>query len=217
VDGEIARRQPFYLGLDSEPSDAELIDYRPLVNTAQTLSARRWSSTSDHLRLDWIRRCPPKNRTPPGNARCVPISRVSKDPMAERLRFLAWPLANALVFSGPPQRVRQACRELRDNLLGSALMGLVLCASKHPIPPPLTNALNRAEKLYKRQPSASALSVWLRTRGTLTANPLQLDERTLVVIPRLSALAQWGTLSTEVYNLAKKYTLVPQAASQQTD
>jgi hypothetical protein len=195
VDREIARKNPLYVDLEEdEPDLGKLGRYLPMATAAQYLAAGRWASADGRIGVVPVRSCDGLNgESPPKGTRtrCVELDDLADDPLAARVRFLAWPLANAVVvFGKDAQTSASACRALRNELLTpNSSFGLVLCAPGAEAPEELRRALTRLErhrKLFERyDPRVARL---LEDSGA--AATLELPSEAVIVMPRLSALAR---------------------------
>jgi hypothetical protein len=196
VDHEIARKNPLYVDLEEAgPDKAKLGRYLPVATAAQYLAKGRWASADGRVGVIPVKNCDDfdgESADRGAKRRCVDLTDLDADPLAARIRFLAWPLANAVVLWGQTaQASAEACRALRKELLvPNSAFGLVLCAPRAEAPEEFRRALarlGRHRKLFERYDPRVAHM--LEDSGS-SASSFELPNEAVIVVPRLSALAR---------------------------
>ncbi len=196
VDREIARKNPLYVDLEEDgPDKTKLGRYLPVATAAQYLAAGRWASADGRVGVIPVKNCDGEGSESAARGaqrRCVGLTDLDEDPLAARVRFLAWPLANAVVVWGKDAHASaEACRALRKELLvPNSAFGLVLCAPKAEAPEEFRRALTRLgrhRKLFERYDPRVARMLEDSGSG---ASTFELPNEAVIVVPRLSALAR---------------------------
>jgi hypothetical protein len=139
-------------------------------------------------------------------ARCVPLWGIG-DPAEERARFVAWPVARAIVLRAPaPDDAARGAEELRASSTESSRMALIL----------LERDAVRGDRMEESRVRAAARAVAARLRGDVPGDAaailafardrpggrlfadLDLSPRDVLVVPRLSSLAERTAFEREV-------------------
>jgi hypothetical protein len=212
------RRNPFtedLAGLDLRRElTARMRAWGPSFSAAASLASGTWASEDSRLSVRVTAACAPQ----PPSTLCFPLQR---DPGAidlteRRARLFAWPIAHSLVLRAADARQAQAlATSLRANLdRARTTVALALERSElHGLRlrPDLALVLRATERLRGLLADAGAASdaegdLLLRIARSTTAGDelpwLQLPEGTVLVVPRLGALATRDLFVEEVTRLA---------------
>jgi hypothetical protein len=174
----------------------------PTITAAYALAPGRWQSADARLLVRATTACDP-------GARCLPLGvggpAPSGDRVAARARFLAWPLAYAVVLRPPSDRAQAAVEALRKPADGSRI-ALVLGRDD-------LHALRFSDALPYLADSAARIARWapedapmkelfrrLSARDVARDDApwLDLPAGALLVVPRLGALATIAAFVQEV-------------------
>lgn len=198
------KKNPFFVALDDSEErkvvEGLIAQTAPAFTAATTLVAGRWSSLEGDVQVRPVTRCT-------AGRRCF---RLDADPSGDadekRVRFLAWPLGYAIVLAVASRaELAPVAEALRAP--GSFQIGLVLTSRElHALraSPSLPGLKRDARHLVKAMPGQRAgLVTTLSGMARAGAEPdalgwLQLPPDTLIVVPRLSALATPEQLVADV-------------------
>ena len=187
------RRNPFYIALDDTEEHAAVrklfAETAPAFTAALALSRGRWQSSEGDLAAQVVETCS-------HGARCMPLfSQGQGDGLEQRIRFLAWPIGYAVVLRASATSAAQVATALRAASPSSQI-GLVLTSDElHSLrkSPALDSLLKSAGHLANRLPASPLLEILESIRRAASARDetpwLKLPRDTVLVVPRLSALA----------------------------
>jgi hypothetical protein len=196
------KRNPFYIAIDDTEEHATaqklFAETAPAFTAALALSRGRWQSSEGDLAVQVVETCS-------RGSRCIPLfSQSQGDGLEQRIRFLAWPVGYAVVLRSSATSAAQVATILRASP-PSSLIGLVLTSDElHSLrkSPALDLLLKSAGHLANRLPGSQLLETLESIRRAASARDeapwLKLPRDTVLVIPRLSALATKGRFVDEV-------------------
>jgi hypothetical protein len=214
------KKNPLFVSLDDSEERAAVEDLvaqtAPLFTAATSLAAGSWPSPEGDVQVLPVAHCAPARP-------CVRLADpAGSDEQSRRARFLAWPLGYA-VFLAVSDRAKLDEVALTLRAPGSFQIGLVLTSAElHELraSPALVALQKNARRLLKsmpdtRTPLATTLASLVRAGRSRRELPwLQLPSDTILVVPRLSALATADKLVADVRNrLASVDTQVEWLAS----
>jgi hypothetical protein len=191
------------------PLGAWLRQHYAALAAASALAQPTWEAGDRDIAVSVARSCaaaPEPVTSHPVRARCVPLWGIG-DPAEERARFVAWPVARAIVLRAPASDdAALGAEELRaSNTQGSRVALILLerdAARGDRTEESLVRAAARAVAPHLRGDvgrDAAALLAFARDRpgGRLFAD-LDLSPRDVLVVPRLSSLAERTAFEREV-------------------
>ncbi|HLK38179.1 MAG TPA: hypothetical protein VKU41_15560 [Polyangiaceae bacterium] len=213
------RRNPFVEDLADEPLDRVVRgwsrDHLPALTAARALVQPAWVTGDRTLSATIADRCdgPDSTGREPsrgGESRCIAL-RGTGDSVDERARFAAWPVTRAFVLRAPAADDAVGATEaLREAAAGSSRIALVLVDAD-------ARRADRAEEVRVRtaarnvcaglgrpadRGSGSLCALGHeRPAGRLFAN-LDLTARDVLVLPKLSSLAEQAAFEDEVDRVA---------------
>lgn len=175
--------------------------YQPALNAARSLARGRW--TTNDLSARAVASCDDPSIAK--DETCVPLW-GNEAGEASRARFLAWAGSNAAVFETKDPAACAA--ELRDHLVdeGSAIALVVIADDLALATIPERDALEKAAHrlgkalaVTERKDDGKQLEALGRTapRG-VALSWLEVSPKTVVVVPRLSALTRRGELDAAI-------------------
>jgi hypothetical protein len=207
------KKNPFFVSLDDSEASAAAKDLvkqtSPSFTAASTLCAGRWQSGEGDIEIRLVSRCA-------AGTQCISLTGTPNADEAERrARFLAWPLGYAILLSVTSgtdvNQVAQALRAAGETYIALVLTGGELHSLRGS--PVLTKVLKHARQIAKNASAKGSplLDVVARIANAATASDelpwLKLPADTILVVPRLGALASSEAFVAEVRTL-----LLPDAA-----
>jgi len=203
-------RNPLVEDLDDDDAraDAEglLGERLPMLTAAAALAPGRWTSQDGRIVVRATTECAE-------HARCIPLGppRASgaspDDRVAARARFLAWPLAYAVVLRAPPGRAPDLVAALRAPGPGSRIALVLGDADLHGLRfskalPALAESAARLDRLGPPDMPMKQLFARVSGAGSDAAPDdlrwLALPADAVLVVPRLGALATIAAFVAEV-------------------
>jgi hypothetical protein len=207
------RANPFVEDLEDDspeaPLRAWLRQHFAALAAASALAQPTWETGDRDIAVSVARSCaaaPEPVTSHPVRTRCVPLWGIG-DPAEERARFVAWPVARAIVLRAPaPEDAALGAEELRASSTQGSRVALILLerdaargdrteesrvrAAARAVTPLLRGDVGR---------DATAILAFARDRpgGRLFAD-LDLSPRDVLVVPRLSSLAERTAFEREV-------------------
>jgi hypothetical protein len=200
------RRNPLFVPLDDADVDAEVDALvkmaSPILTAAAALGAGLWQSPEDDIAVRGVRRCA-------RGARCIGVGdREPSGELERRIRFLAWPIGYAIVLGTPSaDEAGRVAGMLRAEGTAQSSIALVLAEVD-------LHSLRRREQLravfrharrirQSMRDTGSPLDEALANIGRASSAGdevpwLALPPHTILVVPRLSALATTGLFVEEV-------------------
>jgi hypothetical protein len=186
---------------DAQHALARLMQERlPMLTAAAALAAGRWVSADGRTVVRATTECAL-------DARCIPLGSKpgpGDDRMAARARFLAWPLAYAIVVRPPAEKMEGVVDALRSSVEGSHValvlrhedvQSLRLSAAL----PALADGVARIQRWAPDDmPAKDALRQLSAGSGSEDLRWLALPHDTLLVVPRLGAVATIDAFVREV-------------------
>ena len=191
------------------PLGAWLRQHLGALAAASALAQPTWEAGDRDIAVSVARSCaaaPEPVASHPARARCVPLWGIG-DPAEERARFVAWPVTRAIVLRAPaPDDAALGAEELRASNTEGSRVALILLerdaargdrteesrvrAAARAVAPHLRGDVGR---------DAAAILALARDRpsGRLFAD-LDLSPRDVLVVPRLSSLAERTAFEREV-------------------
>jgi hypothetical protein len=198
------RKNPFFVSIDDSAErtvvESLIQQTTPAFTAAATLCVGRWQSAEGDLQVRPVSRCAPRTL-------CVSLSEASDgDAIERRSRFLAWPLGYAIVLSvKSPRQVDEVAAALRAP--GSNLIALVLTSAELHLlrkSPALKQLLDHARHVAKSLPEKHSpfLDVVVKIANATSAKDelpwLKLPQGSILIVPRLGALATRGDFVSDV-------------------
>jgi hypothetical protein len=207
------RANPFVEDLEDDPPEtavrAWLIGHLAALSAASALAQPVWEPGDRDIAVSLERTCaaaPELIASQGVQARCIPLWGIG-DPAEERARFAAWPVARAIVLRAPaPDAAARGAEVLRASNVDASRIALVLREED-------ASRGDRAEESHVRA-AARTVASFLRDEGgreaaailTLARDrpagrlfaDLELSPRDVLVVPRLSSLAERGAFAREV-------------------
>ena len=196
------KRNPFYLAIDDTEEHVAaqklFAETAPAFTAAVALSRGRWQSSEGDLAVKVVETCA-------HGSRCIPLfSQGHGDDLEQRMRFLAWPVGYAVVLRASASNAAQVATILRAAFPSSQI-GLVLTSDElHSLrqSPALDSLFKSAGHLANKLPGSPLLEMLESIRRAASARDetpwLKLPRDTLLVVPRLSALATRGRFVDEI-------------------
>jgi hypothetical protein len=208
------RANPFVEDLEDDspeaPLRAWLRQHFAALAAASALAQPTWETGDRDIAVSVARSCaatPEPVTSHPVRTRCVPLWGIIGDPAEERARFLAWPVARAIVLRAPaPEDAALGAEELRASSTQGSRVALILLerdaargdrteesrvrSAARAVTPLLRGDVGR---------DAAAILAFARDRpgGRLFAD-LDLSPHDVLVVPRLSSLAERTAFEREV-------------------
>jgi hypothetical protein len=199
-------KNPFFVSLDDSDErsavDELMVQTMPAFTAATNLAAGHWESPEGDVHVRPVTLCSARRL-------CIPlIGTPRSDENEQRARFLAWPLGYA-VFLAVDNRTEldRVAEALRAP--GSFQIGLVLTSAElHAVrtSPALLTLQRSARHLVRTMPRSSTprfetLANLANARDTKDRLPwLRLPPDTILVVPRLGALATTDQFVAEVHS-----------------
>jgi hypothetical protein len=189
------RKNPLFVRLDDSEERAAAADLiqrmTPAFTAAAALCAGEWRSADGDLLLLPVPRCA-------AAARCIDLGKVpDQDELERRGRFLAWPLGHAIALatdgSGRAKDTVEALRAPGSTQIALVLTGADLHRLRHS--PALDRLLVYARQVKDAAPAKQSGLIDLLGKIADAANVpdelpwLTLSEESILVVPRLGALA----------------------------
>lgn len=218
ADEAAVRRNPLVEDLGNEDRHRELETrlraWGPSFSAAASLASGAWSSADGTMTVKVSPACAPR----PPSTLCLSFARASEatGPIEHRARLFAWPIAHAVVLrtagAGQARSLAESMRSKLDR--EKTAIALVLERSElHGLRKSLelASVARATERLMDQLGDAGALSgaegdLLVRlARSTTTRDELPwlaLPEGTVLVVPRLGALAARASFVAEIERLA---------------
>jgi len=203
LEAAVARkRNPFYIAIDDTEEHVAarklFAETAPAFTAAVALSRGRWQSSEGDLAVQVVETCS-------HGSHCMPLfSQSQGDGLEQRIRFLAWPIGYAVVLRASATNAAQVAKALRAASPSSQI-GLVLTSDElHSLrkSPALASLLKSAGHLANKLPASPLLEMLENIRSAASARDetpwLKLPRDTVLVVPRLSALATRGRFVDEI-------------------
>lgn len=173
----------------------------PTITAACALAPGRWESADERLLVRATTACDP-------SARCLPLgvgAEPSDDRLAARARFLAWPLAYAVVLRPPADRAQAAVDALRKPTEGSRIALVLGEGDLHALrfSGSLPGLADSAARIARWEPDGAPMKELFRRLSARDAARddvpwLDLPAGALLVVPRLGTLATVAAFVQEV-------------------